>query len=91
MHNLIQKIVDSGANVVFCQKGIDDIAQYYLSLNNIMAIRRIKRSDLRKLMKTTNGKIITDIKTIKSSDLGKAGSVEEQQVGKDKMIIRGRV
>ena len=52
-----------------------------------MAIRRIKRSDLRKLMKTTNGKIMTDIKTIKSSDLGKAGSVEEQQVGKDKMIF----
>ncbi|TFG14080.1 MAG: thermosome subunit [Promethearchaeota archaeon] len=87
LHNLIQKIVDSGANVVFCQKGIDDIAQYYLSLNNIMAIRRIKRSDLRKLMKTTNGKIITDIKTIIPSDLGKAGSVEERQVGKDKMIF----
>jgi chaperonin GroEL (HSP60 family) len=87
LHNLIQKIVDSGANVVFCQKGIDDLAQYYLSLNNIMAIRRIKRSDLRKLMKTTNGKIITDIKTIKSSDLGKAGFVEERQVGKDRMIF----
>ncbi|MHA1454115.1 MAG: thermosome subunit beta, partial [Promethearchaeota archaeon] len=87
LNNLIQKIVDSGANVVFCQKGIDDIAQYYLSLNNIMAIRRIKRSDLRKLMKTTNGKIITDIKTIKSSDLGNAGSVEERPVGKDKMIF----
>ncbi len=87
LHNLIQKIVDSGANVVFCQKGIDDIAQYYLSLNNIMAIRRIKRSDLRKLMKTTNGKIVTDIKTIKPSDLGNAGSVEERQVGKDKMIF----
>lgn len=87
LHNLIQKIVDTGANVVFCQKGIDDLAQYYLSLNNVMAIRRIKRSDLRKLMKTTNGKIITDIKTIKSSDLGKAGSVEERQVGKDRMIF----
>ncbi len=87
LHTLIQKIVDTGANVVFCQKGIDDIAQYYLSQHNIMAIRRIKRSDLRKLMKTTDAKIITDIKTINSSDLGKAGSVEERQVSKDKMIF----
>ncbi len=87
LHNLVQHIVDTGANVVFCQKGIDDLAQYYLSLHNIMAIRRIKRSDLRKLMKTTGGKIITDVKAITSSDLGKAGSVEERSVGKDKMIF----
>jgi chaperonin GroEL (HSP60 family) len=87
LHDLIQKIVDAGANVVFCQKGIDDIAQYYLSEHNIMAIRRIKRSDLRKLMKTTDAKIITDIKSIKASDLGKAGSVEERMVGKDKMLF----
>lgn len=87
LHTLVQKIVDTGANVVFCQKGIDDFAQYYLSEHNIMAIRRIKRSDLQKLMKATNGKIITDIKTISSLDLGKAGFVEESQVGKDKMIF----
>ncbi|MBN2154979.1 MAG: thermosome subunit [Candidatus Lokiarchaeota archaeon] len=87
LHNLIQFIIDSGANVVFCQKGIDDIAQYYLSNNGIMAIRRIKRSDLQKLMKATDGKIITDIKTMTSSDLGQAGSVEEKQIGKDKMIF----
>jgi archaeal chaperonin len=87
LHALIQKIVDTGANVVFCQKGIDDLAQYYLSKHNIMAIRRIKRSDLRKLMKTTNSNIITDIKSIQVSDLGNAGSVEERMVGKDKMLF----
>jgi thermosome len=87
LHDLVQKIVDTGANVVFCQKGIDDLAQYYLSQHNIMAIRRIKRSDLEKLMKTTDAKIITDIKTISPKDLGIAGSVSESRVGKDKMIF----
>ncbi len=87
LQNMIKKIVDTDANVVFCQKGIDDLAQYYLSKNGIMAIRRIKRSDLEKLMKSTGGKIITDVKSITSADLGKSGSVEEKQVGKDKMIF----
>jgi thermosome len=87
LHNLIQNIVDTGANVVFCQKGIDDLAQYYLSKNNVMAIRRIKRSDLAKLMKSTGGKIITDVKSINAEDLGSAGIVEEKSVGKDKMIF----
>lgn len=84
---MVDKIAQTGANVVFCQKGIDDLAQHFLAANGIMAIRRVKRSDLRKLMKATHGNIITDLKNINSKDLGKANLVQEKQIGKDKMIF----
>jgi len=84
---MIDKIAKTGANVVFCQKGIDDLAQYYLSNYGIMAIRRVKRSDLIKLSKATGGEIVIDIDSISSQNLGEAEIVREQQIGKDKMIF----
>jgi chaperonin GroEL (HSP60 family) len=85
--NMIDKIVETGANVIFCQKGIDDLAQDLLANKGIMAIRRVKRSDLIKLAKATHGNIIVDIKNMKLEDLGTAEIVTEYQIGKDKMIF----
>lgn len=84
---MVNNIVKSGANVVFCQKGIDELAQHYLASHNIMAIRRIKRSDMEKMTKSTSARIISDIKTITPEDLGKAEHIEEKSIGKDKMIF----
>lgn len=87
IQNLTDKLNEIGANVVFCQKGIDDIAQHFLARNGIMAIRRVKRSDLTKLMKATHAKISVDIKSMSSEDLGEAEFVEEKTVGQDKMVF----
>jgi thermosome len=84
---MIDKIVETGANVIFCQKGIDDLAQDMLAQKGVMAIRRVKRSDLIKLCKATHANIIVDIKTMKPGDLGNAEKVSENQIGKDKMIF----
>jgi thermosome len=77
----------AGANVVFCQKGIDDTSQTFLSKYGIMAIRRVKNSDMVKLSLATGAKIITQIKSLTSIDLGNAGSISEQKIGKDNMIF----
>jgi len=87
LQEMVEKIKASGANVMFCQKGIDDVAQHFLAKNGIMAARRVKQSDMEKLSKATDGKIITNLDDLKSKDLGKAGIVEEQKVGEDKMIF----
>jgi len=77
LRSMVDKIVSSGANVVICQKGIDDLAQHFLAKKNIYAVRRVKKSDMEKLAKATGAKIITDIKELNSTDLGYAGFVEE--------------
>jgi hypothetical protein len=79
------RIFSSGANVVFCQKGIDDVAQYYLAKAGIYACRRISRSDMEKLARATGGHIVSDIKSLSSPDLGKAKIVREVLQGEDKM------
>src|SRR3989344_5190601 len=78
-------IIKSKANVVVCQKGIDDLAQYYLSKAGVYAVRRVKQSDLYNLSKATGAKIITKISEIKESDLGFAGLVEEIKIGDEEM------
>jgi len=85
LKNMVDSIVKSGANVVVCQKGIDDVAQYYLSKNNIYAIRRVKQSDLDKLAMATGGKIISKLQELSEKDLGIAGIVEEIKVGDEEM------
>ncbi|MFP3908802.1 MAG: thermosome subunit alpha [Halobacteriota archaeon] len=85
--DMVNRIIDAGANVVVCQKGVDDLAQYYLAKKGIMAVRRVRQSDLEKLAKATGGKIVTDLRDIKSEDLGSAGLVEEKRVGDEKMIF----
>ena len=67
---IVDKIVNSGANVLFCQKGIDDIAQHYLSKAGIFAIRRVKKSDMEKLARATGGSIISSIDAISGDELG---------------------
>jgi len=82
---MVDKIIASGANVVFCQKGIDDLAQYYLEKAGIYACRRVTKSDLTKLAKATGATLFQDVTDIRSSDLGSAGSVEEKDLHGSKM------
>ena len=87
---MVDKIVEAGANVVFCQKGIDDLAQYYLAKAGVLAVRRVKQSDIEKISKATGARIITDLRDIKPEDLGEAELVEEKKVGDEEMVfIRG--
>jgi len=84
---MIEKIAAKGANVIICQKGIDDLAQHFLARKNILAVRRVKESDMEKLSKATGGKIITNLDDITKKDLGYAQLVEERKIGDDKMTF----
>lgn len=83
----VDLIKKSGASVVFCQKGIDDLVQHYLAKENIFTIRRIKKSDMEKLAKATGAKVVTNLEDLKASDLGKAGLVEERKVSDSDMTF----
>ncbi|MFO7711340.1 MAG: thermosome subunit beta [Candidatus Woesearchaeota archaeon] len=85
--DMVERIVQSGANIVLCQKGIDDIAQHFLAKKGIFAIRRVKRSDMTSLAKATGAKIVTNLNELSGEDLGKAGMVEEVKVGEDDMVF----
>jgi thermosome len=87
LQDMANKILASGANVVVCQKGIDDMEQHFLSKKGIIAIRRAKKSDMEKLAKATGGKIVSNLNDISSSDLGWAALVEERKIGDDKMTF----
>jgi archaeal chaperonin len=90
-HSMIKEFIDAihnaGANVVFCQKGVDELAQHYLSQYGIMAIRRVKHSDMKKLAKATGASIVTRIKTISKDNIGDAAKISEKKIGKDNMIF----
>ena len=87
LQEMVGKIKASGANVVLCQKGIDDMAQHFLAKEGILAARRVKQSDMEKLARATGGKVVMHLDDLKERDLGKAGLVEERKVGEDKMIF----
>jgi len=87
LKDMVTKVKASGAAVLFCQKGIDDMAQHFLAKEGIIAARRVKQSDMEKLARATGGKVITKLDDLNSSDLGEAGIVEERKVGDDKMIF----
>jgi thermosome len=87
LRNMVDKIVNSGANVVICQKGIDDMAQHFLAKKGILAVRRVKKSDLEKLSKATGGMIYTDFDDITPEKLGYAGLVEERKIMSDSWIF----
>ena len=87
LKEMVEKIKASGARVLLCQKGIDDVAQHFLAKNGILTARRAKQSDMEKLARATEGKVITNLDDLKPNDLGKAGLVEERKVGDDKMIF----
>jgi len=87
---MVEKVKASGANVIFCQKGIDDFAQYLLSKSGIYACRRVSRSDMEKLAKASNGKIVSNLNELSSLELGSAEKIEEVKHGEDVMTyVRG--
>ncbi|MFH1850108.1 MAG: thermosome subunit beta [archaeon] len=83
----VNKIAASGANVLLCQKGIDDLAQHFLAKKGIFAARRIKKSDMENLAKATGASIVTNLDDLSEKDLGRAGVVEEQKVGDEEMTF----
>ena len=86
LKDMVKKVSASGANVVFCQKGIDDLAQHYLAKNGISAARRVKKSDIEMLVKATGAKVISSIDEISQSDLGFAGKVYERKIVGEEVI-----
>jgi thermosome len=84
LKGMVDKVVESGANVLVCQKGIDDVAQHYLAKAGILSMRRVKESDMIKLAKATGATMVTGLGGLTKSDLGKAAIVEEKKIGDDK-------
>ncbi|MEM2341520.1 MAG: thermosome subunit beta [Candidatus Bathyarchaeia archaeon] len=87
LRNMVEKIKRAGANVVICQKGIDDMAQHFLAKEGMLAVRRAKESDMEKLARATGGRIVTNLDDLKPEDLGYAELVEERKIGEDKMVF----
>ncbi|MHA1452173.1 MAG: thermosome subunit beta [Promethearchaeota archaeon] len=87
LKDMVDKIVKTGANVLICQKGIDDLVQHFLSKKGISAVRRVKKSDLEKLSKATGGTIFTSFEGLDKTKLGKAGLFEERKVMKEDWVF----
>ena len=87
LKTMVDKVIGSGANVILCQKGIDDMAQHYLAKAGIMAVRRIKESDLTKLSKATGARIVTNLDDLMEKDLGSAEIAEERKIEEDKWVF----
>ncbi|MFY9301563.1 MAG: thermosome subunit beta [Candidatus Nitrosotenuis sp.] len=87
LKNMVDKVVASGANVLLCQKGIDDMSQHYLAKSGILSVRRIKESDMAKLAKATGARIITNLDDLFEKDLGSAQLVEERKIEEDKWVF----
>ena len=87
LKNMIDKVIGSGANVVLCQKGIDDMAQHYLAKAGVIAVRRIKESDLSKLAKATGARVVTNLDDLFEKDLGTAELVEERKIEEDRWVF----
>ena len=87
LKDMVQKIVASGANVVMCQKGIDDLAQHYIAKKGIYAVRRVKESDMKGLARATGAKVVTNLDDLSANDLGTSGLVEEKKVGDEMMTF----
>ncbi|MCD6088677.1 TCP-1/cpn60 chaperonin family protein [Candidatus Bathyarchaeota archaeon] len=87
LREMVEKVAKAGANVLICQKGIDDMAQHFLAKKGILAVRRAKESDMEKLSRATGGRIVTNLDDLKPEDLGYAELVEERKIGDDKMVF----
>jgi len=87
LKSMVDKVHSIGANVLICQKGIDDIAQHYLSKHGILSVRRVKESDMTKLAKATSGRITTNLDDISANDLGSAEIVHQKKVESDKWVF----
>jgi thermosome len=80
IRDMVDKVVDSGANVLFCQKGIDDLAQHYLAREGILAVKRVRKSDIERLEKATGARVATNLDDLRTEDLGIAGQVYEKKI-----------
>jgi thermosome len=87
LKDMVKKITKAGANVVICQKGIDDMAQHFLAKEGVLAVRRAKESDMDKLSRATGGKMANNLDDLKPEDLGHADLVEERKIGDDEMVF----
>jgi thermosome len=87
LKTMVDKIIDSGANVLVCQKGIDDIAQHYLAKSGILAVRRVKESDMTKLARATGARVVNNLDDLTSKEIGSADLVEERKVETDKWVF----
>ena len=87
IRDMVEKVEKTGANVVFCQKGMDDLAQFFLAKKGIYAVRRVKESDMKKLARATGAKIISNFNDINKEDLGNAGIVQEKKLGTENMTF----
>jgi thermosome len=87
LKGMVDKVAAAGATVVVCQKGIDDIAQHYLSKAGILAVRRAKESDMTKLAKATGARVVNNFEDLSTKDLGFAATVEERKVEEDKWVF----
>jgi thermosome len=87
LKGMVDKIVATGANVVVCQKGIDDIAQHYLAKEGILTVRRVKESDMTKLGRATTARMVNNLEDLSAKDLGAADLVEERKVETDKWVF----
>ena len=87
LRGLVESITDAGANVVFCQKGIDDMAQHFLAKEGVLAVRRAKKSDMKRLARATGARIVSKVDEISESDLGFAGTVVQRDVGTDEFLF----
>ncbi len=83
LRDMVEKVSESGANVLICQKGIDDVAQHFLAKKGIYAVRRVSDSDMKKIAKATGGNVVSNLHDLTKEDLGFAGAVEERKIGDD--------
>jgi len=87
LKKMVENVAKSGANVLFCQKGIDDVAQHFLAKKGILTVRRVKKSDMEKLAKATGAKIASSLEDLNESELGYAGVVQEKKVAGESMVF----
>ncbi|MEM0202285.1 MAG: thermosome subunit beta, partial [Candidatus Micrarchaeaceae archaeon] len=87
LKDMVDKVAKTNANAIFVQKGIDDIAQHYMAKAGILAVRRVKKSDMEKLAKATGAKIVTSLADLSEADLGFAGQIEERKIGEEQMVF----
>jgi thermosome len=87
LKDMVEKVAKSGCTALFCQKGIDDVAQHYLAKKGILAARRVKKSDMEKLSRATGGRVVTTLEDLSSKDLGHAGLVEERKIAGEQMVF----
>jgi thermosome len=87
LREIVEKVKDAGVNVLFCQKGIDDMVQHFLAREGILAARRLKKSDMEALAKATGANVVTSVDELSGEDVGYAAKVEERKIGDDKLIF----